>query len=43
MAEVMNDDEFWGVVQQTGCAYTAEDVAEVLAVVDQHEGIVQSR
>ena len=40
MAEVMNDDEFWGVLFMANYADTAEKVAEVLAIVDQNEGIV---
>jgi len=40
MAAVMNDDEFYKLSLKANYANTAEKVAEVLSIVDQHEGIV---
>ena len=40
MAAVMNNYEFGNLLQQADLASTAEYVAEVLSIVDQHEGIV---
>ena len=36
----MNDGEFNNLLNKAYHANTAEKVAEVLAIVDQHEGIV---